>query len=185
MNPKEPTELYVWFAENEGRQQHSEHYIRAWTADPSQIPSLQEAIGRAPNVYRVASDAVQAPVAWANVKEDGVIVGLSQHQEDIANWQNPQPLFYGAPVPPAAAAPTHADDTAVDEFAAVMKEKLAQARAKGRGGWETCNPADLSRMLREHVEKGDPRDVANFCMFLWTLGDSIEKAAQPNERDGG
>ena len=44
------------------------------------------------------SDAAQAPVAWANVREDGVIVGLSQHQEDIANWQNPQPLFYAAPV---------------------------------------------------------------------------------------
>ncbi|HEM8535008.1 TPA: hypothetical protein U2Q23_001092 [Burkholderia multivorans] len=45
-----------------------------------------------------------------------------------------------------------------------MKHKLALARAKGRGGWETCSPADLSRMLREHVEKGDPRDVANFCV---------------------
>ena len=80
-----------------------------------------------------------------------------------------------------AAAPTHADDTAVDEFAAVMKEKLAQARAKGRGGWETCNPADLSRMLREHVEKGDPRDVANFCMFLWFHRSPIT-STQPDER---
>lgn len=67
----------------------------------------------------------------------------------------------------------HPDDLAVDKFAAAMKEKLAQARAKGRGGWEECDSADLSAMLHEHVAKGDPRDVANFCMFLWSLGQPI------------
>jgi hypothetical protein len=59
-----------------------------------------------------------------------------------------------------------------------MKDKLAKAREKGRSGWETCPPDDLSRMLREHVEKGDPRDVANFAMMLWSLGAGIA-ATQP------
>ncbi|WP_341714489.1 hypothetical protein [Limnobacter sp.] len=67
----------------------------------------------------------------------------------------------------------HSDDEAVDKFAQAMKQKLAQAREKGRSGWEQMNPADISAMLREHVEKGDPRDVANFCMFLWNLGQPI------------
>lgn len=67
----------------------------------------------------------------------------------------------------------HPDDLAVDKFATAMKEKLAQARAKGRGGWEECAPADLSAMLYEHVAKGDPRDVANFCMFIWHHGQPI------------
>ncbi|KVP19420.1 hypothetical protein WJ85_08000 [Burkholderia ubonensis] len=67
----------------------------------------------------------------------------------------------------------HPDDVAVDVFAAVMKDKLAKARLKGRGGWQTCSPENLSRMLREHVEKGDPRDVANFCMMLWHHGSPI------------
>ncbi|KWN77094.1 hypothetical protein [Burkholderia stagnalis] len=71
----------------------------------------------------------------------------------------------------------HPDDVAVDSFAAVMKHKLALARDKGRGGWEACSPADLSRMLREHVEKGDPRDVANFCMMLWHHGSPIVRIA--------
>ncbi|WP_063897382.1 hypothetical protein [Burkholderia ubonensis] len=75
----------------------------------------------------------------------------------------------------------HPDDVAVDSFAAVMKHKLALARDKGRGGWETCSPADLSRMLREHVEKGDPRDVANFCAFLWNLRAPIVAAAPADE----
>jgi hypothetical protein len=77
---------------------------------------------------------------------------------------------------PEAPAP-HIDDAAVDEFAKAMKQKLARSRDKGRGGWETCHSADLSRMLREHVEKGDPLDVANFCMFLWALGHGIAPAS--------
>lgn len=76
---------------------------------------------------------------------------------------------------PAGPAPEsqHSDDIAVDRFAAAMKEKLALAREKGRGGWEHCPQAALSRMLREHVNKGDPRDVANFCMMLWNNGAGI------------
>lgn len=70
----------------------------------------------------------------------------------------------------------HSDDAAVDRFSAAMKAKLAAARAKGRSGWKDCHPERLSRMLREHVEKGDPRDVANFCMFLWCLGQPITAA---------
>ena len=71
---------------------------------------------------------------------------------------------------PGASPETHPDDVAVDMFAKAMKEKLAQARAKGRSGWQTCNKYELSSMLRAHVDKGDPRDVANFCMFLYALG---------------
>ncbi|WP_244207391.1 hypothetical protein [Paraburkholderia fungorum] len=67
----------------------------------------------------------------------------------------------------------HPDDVAVDRFAAAMKEKLAAARAKGRSGWQQCSPFVLSEMLRAHVDKGDPRDVANFCMMLWNLDWSI------------
>ena len=75
-----------------------------------------------------------------------------------------------------ALAEKHPDDIAVDQFADAMKAKLADARAKGRSGWQDCDPAELSYMLREHVEKGDPRDVANFCMFLWSLGKPIGDA---------
>ncbi|WP_219630780.1 hypothetical protein [Stenotrophomonas maltophilia] len=80
----------------------------------------------------------------------------------------------------------HPDDLAVDAFAAAMKAKMAEARAKGRGGWEDpaqCTADDLSRMLRDHVEKGDPRDVANFCMMLHQRGESIsarQPATQPD-----
>ncbi|TAN03103.1 MAG: hypothetical protein EPN36_13980 [Rhodanobacteraceae bacterium] len=70
----------------------------------------------------------------------------------------------------------HPDDVAVDAFAAAMKTKLAEARAKGRGGWQDkgdCPQQRLSGMLRACVEKGDPRDVANLCMFLHQRDEAI------------
>lgn len=62
---------------------------------------------------------------------------------------------------------THSDDLAVDQFAVAMKEKLAIARAKGRGGWQECPESHLVEMLREHVAKGDMRDVANIAMMIY------------------
>lgn len=76
----------------------------------------------------------------------------------------------------------HPDDQAVDRFAAAMKDKLSKAREKGRSGWETCPAEDLSQMLREHVEKGDPRDVANFAKMLWNLGAGIAATPQPEQQ---
>lgn len=73
------------------------------------------------------------------------------------------------------------DRFSVDAFADAMKDKMDAARAKGRGGWEDpsqCSADDLSRLLREHVDKGDPRDVANFCMMLHQRGEAIA-ARQP------
>lgn len=70
------------------------------------------------------------------------------------------------------------DDAAVDAFATAMKAKLAAARAKGRGGWQDkaqCTQQQLSDMLRDHVVKGDPRDVANFCMMLHQRGEAIAR----------
>ncbi len=73
----------------------------------------------------------------------------------------------------------HPDDAAVDTLAALMKAKLAKQRARGYGGWDTpeCTQQRLSDMLRGHVDKGDPVDVANFCAFLAARGEGIAQAA--------
>jgi hypothetical protein len=76
----------------------------------------------------------------------------------------------------------HPDDEAVDRFAAVLKDKLTVARAKGRGGWQDkaeVTADELTDMLVGHLWKGDPRDVANFCMFLWERGERITLADNP------
>ena len=69
-----------------------------------------------------------------------------------------------------------ANKAGVKKLKEAMKEKLAAARLKGRGGWQDkddCSQEHLSRLLREHVEKGDPVDVANFCMMLHARGETI------------
>lgn len=70
------------------------------------------------------------------------------------------------------------DNTAVEALAQHMRGKLTAARLKGRGGWQNCEPQVLSDMLHEHVTKGDPVDVANFCAFLSTLGSPILPRSQ-------
>ena len=68
----------------------------------------------------------------------------------------------------------HSDDVAVDLFTAKMKEKLKKSRAKGRSGWESCPIEHLIHGLKEHIDKGDPVDVANFAMMISLRGESIK-----------
>lgn len=63
------------------------------------------------------------------------------------------------------------DNGMVNTLACEMKTKLARARQKGRGGWESpaeCSVIDLHRMLLEHACKPnmDFVDVANFAGML-------------------
>lgn len=72
--------------------------------------------------------------------------------------------------------PQHPDDIAVDKFFLAMKTKLAKKRDDGYSGWwdkADCTTEFLGEKLHEHVEKGDPIDVANFCMFLHARGERI------------
>lgn len=68
------------------------------------------------------------------------------------------------------------DNDAVDRFAQAMKNKLASARAKGRGGWDdplACTDEQLAVMLHEHLHKGNAgsfEDIANFAMMLHQRG---------------
>lgn len=61
----------------------------------------------------------------------------------------------------------HPDDVAVDAFAERMKAKLRWEREeRGRSGWQSMSASDLSKLLVEHIPKGDPVDVANLAMML-------------------
>lgn len=73
------------------------------------------------------------------------------------------------------------DNETVARFSCALRGKLRDARDKGRKGWQDkalCSQQTLSDMLRDHVDKGDPRDVAAFAMFLWARGENIEPALQ-------
>lgn len=75
--------------------------------------------------------------------------------------------------------PQHPDEYAIERFAAAMKGKMEKSREKGRGGWDDpqqCSVQLLAVMLCEHVLKGDPIDVANFCMMIHQRGAIAELA---------
>ena len=71
--------------------------------------------------------------------------------------------------------PAHPDDVAVENFADAMRKKLRQSwEKKDRGGWQSASAAHLTYLLLEHLEKGDPVDVANFAMMLHQNGQRID-----------
>lgn len=74
--------------------------------------------------------------------------------------------------------PTQADidNEAVDKLAKAMKDKLAKKREQGYHGWATCKHGDLVQLLINHVDKGDPIDVANFCAFLFARGEPLTES---------
>lgn len=64
----------------------------------------------------------------------------------------------------------YADSVGLIAFSHAMAAKLRAKSRQGRGGWhrpDECSIDDLRRMLVEHVEKGDPIDIANFAMMIW------------------
>lgn len=63
-----------------------------------------------------------------------------------------------------------ADASLVRHATDAMREKLALARSHGRGGWwndKECSIDHLRSLLREHVEKGDMRDVMNLAAMVY------------------
>lgn len=67
----------------------------------------------------------------------------------------------------------HPDDEAVDRFASAMHSKMAQARAKGKEGWddpERCAVTTLVTLFVRSVLAGDLIDSANYSMMLFQRG---------------
>lgn len=97
---------------------------------------------------------------------------------DCLNDCGDDPDILKTAVQPCETQLSSSDRVAVDHLAGAMKRKLTAARAKGRSGWDSpeCTQQHLSNLLREHVDKGDPVDVANFCAFLSARGEMIAQA---------
>ncbi|UQW75657.1 MULTISPECIES: hypothetical protein [Pseudomonas syringae group] len=82
-------------------------------------------------------------------------------------------VFCSRPFP--AQVDQHPDNQAVDTFAAAMKTKLAEARAKGRHGWleSLVQDKQLAELMVRHIPKGNAgnfEDIANFAMMLHQRG---------------
>lgn len=128
----------------------------------------------------MAADIFRHGVAWGQMSELDKIKSI-QKQIDHGmpfqdNLRNRLTELLAALISLTQA--QHSDDIAVDRFAEAMKAKLDKKRDQGRGGWETAKPEYLSQLLLDHVAKGDPVDVANFCMMLHNLGSGISQCGR-------
>lgn len=75
----------------------------------------------------------------------------------------------------------------VDRFAAALKKKLADAEKKYgySDGWADDGwMRECRAKLLDHIAKGDPRDVAAYCAFLWHHGERTSVPTEPVQRPG-
>lgn len=77
----------------------------------------------------------------------------------------------------------------VRDFAEQMAAKLRTAELKYgyRNGWLTQEwEAECRQHMLDHIVKGDPRDVAIYCAFMWSRGwrTALPHTGQPREGDG-
>jgi antitoxin component HigA of HigAB toxin-antitoxin module len=127
----------------------------------------------AQEVFDIMCDRIRLSASPAGVVKDGDIAAI------ISDDAAPDPANIALAQKGIAAG---FDNHSVNQFAFAMRAKLAEKRREGRGGWhdkDYCSGEYLSRLLREHVEKGDPVDVANFCMMLHQRGERIMSAIEP------
>lgn len=118
------------------------------------------------------------PVAWSGwgCQHPGKmprLYGERRIAELNCDWESGDQVLYFTAAPRSAE--QHPDDASVDRFATAMKAKLAKKRDEGRGGWQGASAEYLSQQLRDHVDKGDPVDVANLAMMLHQNGQRIEQ----------
>src|ERR1700676_3507426 len=69
----------------------------------------------------------------------------------------------------SAMAPFHALNALVDGFGRAIKSKLYTKLMEGRSGWDDpeWGIAQIRQSLIEHIDKGDPVDIAAFAAFWW------------------
>lgn len=75
----------------------------------------------------------------------------------------------------------------VVRFSRALAAKLADAEQKYgySDGWRSPDWMDECRAhLMEHIAKGDPRDVAAYCAFLWHHGESTAAGMSENKSEG-
>lgn len=130
-----------------------------------------------------AEESGRNPVlAYADSYRDMAKQGV----ESIPVWsvitdleRNIAPL-YSAPPAPVVPAELHPDTLKlVTDFCSALAEKLYKAQLKygydadwKQDGWPSQCQADF----QQHIAKGDPRDVAAYCAFMWYHGWKTEPA---------
>lgn len=110
--------------------------------------------------------------------------------EDINEYEITVTPLYSAPPAPVVPAELHPDtQELVTDFCTALAEKLYKAQLKygydadwKQDGW----PTQCQAHFHQHIAKGDPRDVAAYCAFMWYHGWKTEPApvSVPDDEQG-
>jgi hypothetical protein len=98
-------------------------------------------------------------VALENVRKD-CIHTLENTSAEYVNY----PKRSSLPVP---------ERDALDKMVTAMSQKMLDKHLEGRSGFEDASVEHLNNLLHEHIPKGDPVDIANFCAFLHYNGHKV------------
>lgn len=147
------------------------NYIWAIASDPQEEASEEfsddpagHLLSEAYKYWKHANAKHYGAVQWICHEESGALLIYTRGEYLETLMQN------------VSACGAHPDDVAVQAFAGAMKAKMARKRNEGRGGWQDkgqCSAEWLSELLRGHIGKGDPVDVANLAMMLHQRGERI------------
>lgn len=98
----------------------------------------------------------------------------------LVTWVKDRKPFQPAPVMPAELHPD--TQNLVADFCTTLAEKLYKAQLKygydadwKQDGWHT----QCLEHFHQHIAKGDPRDVAAYCAFMWYHGWKTESVSGP------
>lgn len=113
-------------------------------------------------------------MTFIDAKQLAEILGLSvrQVQRLAATGSIPHHRFGGlirfetSAVLAATGCAASSDDNAITRFTAAMRDKMAQGRARGRSGWETCPVDELHDLLAHAAADQDYASVGNYAMML-------------------
>lgn len=147
------------------------------------MPPSQPALDSEPVIlYRQVNPVNGMKTYWAELDPEEfrhLKKYTDENAEFMTLYRHPQP----APVVPDGLNPETTD--LVLRFASALADKLYKAEQKyGRStDWMKDDwYDDCLQSLLEHIEKGDPKDVAAYCAFMWHHGWET-KVAQPSQEE--
>jgi hypothetical protein len=120
-------------------------------------------------LYRKAAPSIPEPSGLVGLfaKRNGTWLELCQGD----SFEHPDGVRLYAHPAPSMPADLHPDTKKlVADFSMALAEKLYKAQLKygHSDGWSYANwEIECQTAFHEHVEKGDPRDVAAYCAFMW------------------
>jgi len=154
------------------------HKLSAALSRPIDPKAEVEPVAWFMHLWNEADEDVRSDVRWG--KPTVADIEYAEHNGHDIEYLFASPSIVA--LTPAERDGDHPDDRAVDRFAAAMKAKLSKKRNEGRGGWEDkgqCSNAFLSKLLLDHVEKGDPVDVGNLAMMIHQRGERVTSFGSP------